>query len=214
MRGRRSIQVDDRSHTPPLSSSQLKAAEPTRPLGTQASPAADTSTSALDLDTILEMPVTPPGSGHTVIIDSEDSAVTQSLKTAKVSSQEEASGVKTRLQSKLGPDKQDESNILATWLESAKVKQVYKEGDGMPSFLATYSDKLLQRANMHEPPDSIAQCLTPFLFLQDGHYALDKSAVTCQTLNLLDALFEFKKDSNSTPTKLANWFNQKLRGPK
>ena len=84
----------------------------------------------------------------------------------------------------------------------------------MPSFLAAYSDKLLQRANMHEPPDSIAQCLTPFLFLQDGHYALDKSAVTCQTLNLLDALFEFEKDSNSTPTKLANWFNQKLRGPK
>ena len=145
---------------------------------------------------------------------SDLTVVTQSLNTARVSSQEEASGVKTRLQSKLIPDKQDESNMLATWLESAKVKQVYKEGDGMPSFLATYSDKLLQRANMHEPPDSIAQCLTPFLFLQDGHYALDKTAVTFQTLNLLDALFEFEKASNSTPTKLANWFNQKLRGQK
>ena len=61
---------------------------------------------------------------------------------------------------------------------------------------------------------SLSQRSRTRLFLQDGRYALDKSAVTCQTLNLLDALFEFEKDSNSTPTKLANWFNQKLRGPK
>jgi hypothetical protein len=225
---RRRSPVDDRGHTPPLSSSQLKAAEPTLPIGTQASPAADTSASVLDHDTFFEIPSTPPGSGRTVIIDSEErsrvrnlpptasssTAVTQSVKTARVSSHEESSGATTRSQSKLGPDKQDESNLLANWLESAKVKQVYKEGDGMPAFLESYSDKLLQRANMHEPPDSIAQCLTPFLFLRDGHYVLDKSAVTCQNLNLLDALYEFEKTSNSAPTKLAHWFNQKLRGPK
>ena len=67
---------------------------------------------------------------------------------------------------------------------------------------------------MHEPPDSIAQCLAPFLFLQDGHYVLDKSAVTCKTLNILDSLYEFEKESNNTPTKLANWFNHVIRGQK
>ena len=84
----------------------------------------------------------------------------------------------------------------------------------MPAYLESYSDKILQRANTHEPPDSIAQCLSPFLFLRDGQYVLDKSAITCKTLNILDSLYEFEKESSHQPHKLANWFNQVLRGQK
>jgi hypothetical protein len=225
-RNRRGGQVDDRNITPPLSSSLLRTAEPTGPIGTQASALAGPST--LDLEQILEAPVTPTttvvqGSNRADIIDSEDRSrvkklsstasssmvVTQSLKTPKVSQREEVPGVKTRLQ-----DKQEESNILAAWLENAKIKQVYKEGDEMPAYLESYSDKILQRSNTHEPPDSIAQCLSPFLFLRDGQYVLDKSAITCKTLNILDSLYEFEKESSHQPTKLANWFNQVLRGQK
>jgi hypothetical protein len=228
MRGRKSFQVIDMDKTPPLASSSQYTAENSRPPRIPASTAAQTSESALDFDAIMEMPLTPVQ--QTVFVGADNQSVvrktpslpsdltlvTQSLGAARVSSHEEASGVRTRLQSKQIPDKQGEyeTDALATWLDSTAVKQIYKQGDVMPSFLVAYSDKLLARANTHAPPDSIAQCLTPYLFLQDGQYALDKTAVTFHTLNLLDTLFEFEKASNSTPTKLANWFNQKLRGQK
>ena len=226
-RNRRSGQVDDGNVTPPAASSRLRTAEPTGPTGTQAAALGDLST--LDLQQILEAPVTPTktvvqGTNRADIIDSEDRprvnklssatsgsmVLTQSTKTPKVSQREEVStGVKTRLQ-----DKQEESNILAAWLEKAKIKQVYKEGDEMPAYLESYSDKILQRANTHDPPDSIAQCLSPFLFLRDSQYVLDKSAITCKTLNILDSLYVFEKESNHQPHKLATWFNQVLRGQK
>lgn len=224
-RHRRPSQVDDGTVTPPLSSSLLRTAEPTGPTQTQAAAAlADPST--LDLQQFLEVPVTPPttvvpGTNNADIIDSRPRVkklssatpgsmlLTQSNKTPKVSQREEVTGVKTRLQ-----DKQEESSILAAWLEKAKIKQVYKDGDEMPAFLESYSDKILQRANAHEPPDDIAQCLSPFLFLRDGQYVLDKSAITCKTMNILDSLYVFEKESNHQPHKLATWFNQVLRGQK
>ena len=82
----------------------------------------------------------------------------------------------------------------------------------MPLFLATYSDKILSRANSHPPPDPIAECLTPYLYHKDGVYSLNQTVVTFEILNILNALYEFEKDSQSTPTKLANWFNLKIRG--
>ena len=84
----------------------------------------------------------------------------------------------------------------------------------MPLFLTTYREKILSRANSHPPPDPIAQCPTPYLYLKDGVYSLNKTVVTFQILNMLDALYEFEKDSQSTPTKLANSFNLKIRGQK
>jgi hypothetical protein len=227
-RGRKSFQTIDMDTTPPLSSSPQYTVENPRPPRVPASTAAQTSEIALDFDDILSMPLTPVQQTVFVGADNQSvvrktpslapnlTSVTQSLGAARVSSHEEAAGVRTRNQSKQIPDKpvEYETDALATWLDSNAVKEVYKQGDVMPSFLAAYSEKLLARANTHAPPDPIAQCLTPYLYLQDGLYALDKTAVTFHTLNLLDTLFEFEKASHSTPTKLANWFNQKIRGQK
>ena len=216
-----------RSVTPPLSSSSQYTPENPRPASVPVSTAAQNSELVLDSDDVLSMPHTPVqqhvyiGADNQSVVKktpSQASALTTttpSLVATKVSSTEEATGVRTRNQSKVS-DKPIEydTDALAAWLDSKAVKAVYKQGDVMPSFLTAYSEKLLARANTHPPPDPVAQCLTPYLYLKDGLYALDKTVVTFRTLNMLDALFEFEKDSHSTPTKLANWFNQKIRGQK
>ena len=141
---------------------------------------------------------------------------TQSLAGTKVSSTEEASGVRTRNQAKQVSEKsaEYETDALASWLDNKKVKAVYKQGDDMPLFLTTYSEKILSRANSHPPPDPIDECLTPYLYHKDGIYSLNQTDVNFEILNILNALYEFEKDSQSTPTKLANWFNLKIRGQK
>jgi hypothetical protein len=217
-----------RSVTPPLSSSSQYTPENPRPAPVPVPTAAQNSELVLDSDDVLSMPNTPVqqhvyiGADNQSVVrmtPSQASALTkttQSLVATKVSSTEEATGVRTRNQSKQVSDKPTEydTDALAAWLDSKAVKAVYKQGDDIPLFLTAYSEKLLVRANNHPPPEPIAQCLTPYLYLKDGLYALDKTVVTFRTLNMLDALFEFEKDSQSTPTKLANWFNQKIRGQK
>ena len=84
----------------------------------------------------------------------------------------------------------------------------------MPLFLANYSEKILTWANSHPPPDQIAECLTPYLYHNDGIYSLNQTDVNFKILNIINALYECQKDSESAPTKLANWFNLKIRGQK
>ena len=133
----------------------------------------------------------------------------------KVTSAEETRKIQTRKQAKQVSDRSEqETNALACWLENNKIKATFKKGDKMPEFLVNYSVKILSRANSHPPPDSIAECLTPYLYHSDGVYALSQSDVNFEILNILNALYEFEKDSESTPSKLSNWLNLKIRGQK
>ena len=59
----------------------------------------------------------------------------------------------------------------------------------MPLFLANYSEKILSRANSHPPPDPIAECLTPYLYLSyNGIYSLNQTDVNFKILNILNAI--------------------------
>ena len=209
--------------TPPLSTSTQYTTENPRPVST----AAQDFDLVLDVDDEISLPATPV---QHVIIGAQNQSVvrfspaqaaaltktTQSLAGPKVSSAEEASRVRTRNQSKQVSDKsaEHETNALASWLDNKKIKAVYKQGDDMPLFLATYSERILSRANSHPPPDPIAECLTPYLYHNDGIYSLNQTDVNFEILNILNALYECEKDSESAPTKLANWFNLKIRGQK
>ena len=102
--------------------------------------------------------------------------------------------------------------LLAEAIENKRRKATFKQGDKMPEFLANYSVKILTRATSHPPPDSLAECLTPYLYHSDGVYYLSQKDIDHGILNILNTLYEFEKDSGSAPSKLSHWLNQTFKG--
>ena len=216
--------------TPPLASSAPYSTENPRPVSktVQQVPVSNTDQVTQPMDVVDEIstPATPaPVSvigGHNQSVLRFTPAQAAALTTTspsslgpKVTSAEETRKIQTRKQAKQVSDRSEqETNALACWLENNKIKATFKKGDKMPEFLVNYSVKILSRANSHPPPDPIAECLTPYLYHNDGIYSLSQTDVNFEILNILNALYEFEKDSESTPSKLSNWLNLKIRGQK